>query len=219
MSKELRKYIETALSKGASKEQITETLVSSGWSAEVIKKITSDFAAVDSFGIPVPAPKMQAHHVSRDLFVYFIIFITLSFSSFAVGSIFFELVDYFFKNLTGHRYSHTNISWALAQLIVAFPIFSLLSAWVNKNLEKYPEKRESLIRKLMIYFILTITAIVSISDLIIVLAGFLKGELTLTFILDSLVVLGISILIFSYYFYEVRQDDNLIKIKSDTQND
>lgn len=212
MSKEVKKYIETALTKGASKEQVAETLIGSGWSKEVIYKLLGDYTGVDSMGIPVPAPKMQAHQISRDLFVYFIIFVTLSMTAGGVGGLFFEFIDYFFEeNLARNDFSFHSISWAIAQLIIAFPIYIILSGWINKNLLKHPEKRESLVRKLMIYFILTITAIVSITDLVIVLTSFLRGDITISFILNALVVLVIAILIFAYYFYEVKEDDNLIK--------
>jgi len=212
MSKELKTYIETALTKGVSKEQISETLTGSGWSKEVIYKMLGDYSGVDSMGIPVPAPKMQAHQISRDLFVYFIIFITLSMTACGVGGLFFECIDYLFpENLVHSEFSYNDVSWAIAQLVIAFPILILLSNWINKNLLKHPEKRESLVRKLMIYFILTITAIVSIVDLVIVLTSFLKGDITIAFILNALVVLVIALIIFSYYFYEVKEDDNLIK--------
>ncbi len=213
MSEEVKKYIETALSKGASNDQITQTLKASGWSEKIIDKIIGNFSGVDTFGIPVPAPKMQAHQISRDLFVYFIIFVTLSFSAFAVGSIFFKCIYYFFsENLINNRYSYSGITWAIAQIIIAYPIFIYLSSWINNDLIKYPEKRESIIRKLMIYFILAIAVVISITDLTIVLNNFLKGELALITILNSIVVLGISLLIFLYYFNEVKEDDNLIKV-------
>ena len=212
MSTELKTYIETALTKGASKDQITETLINSGWSKEVVLKVLGDFSGVDSMGIPVPAPKMEAHQIARDLFVYFIIFVTLSMTAYAVGGLFFEFIDYAFpKNLTHDKFSYNNVSWAIAQLVIAFPIYVLLSNWINKNLISHPEKRESFVRKLMIYFILTITAIVSIVDLVIVLTSFLRGEITIAFVLNAIVVLVIALIIFSYYFYEVKEDDKLIK--------
>ena len=212
MSKELKKYIEIALLKGSTKEQIKENLAGAGWSRNLTEKVLSDFFGVDSCGVIIPAPKQQFNQVIKDIFVYCIMFITLAMSSFALGTILFKFVDYVFKDyLTQSKYSANDISWAISQLIVAFPIFSYLCQFVSKDLLSYPEKRESLVRKIMIYFILLITSITAIVDLSSVLTNFFRGELTLNSFFDASIVFIISGLIFSYYFYEMKQDDLLIK--------
>ena len=48
MSKELKKYIETAMEKGASKQQIIETLLNSGWAKDMIEKIIDNFSGTDA---------------------------------------------------------------------------------------------------------------------------------------------------------------------------
>ncbi|OGH98073.1 MAG: hypothetical protein A2039_07675 [Candidatus Melainabacteria bacterium GWA2_34_9] len=214
MSKELKKYVETALLQGLSKEQIKENLTNVGWPKSLIDKILSNFSGLDSCGLIIPAPKQQFNQIVKDIFVYSIVFITLTMSSFAAGTLLFKFVDYLFKDyLTQSKYSSMAVSWAISQLIVAFPVYAFLSLHIVKDLIKNPEKRESLIRKMMIYLILLITAITGITDLTSVLSNFFRGELSLNSFLDASVVFVIAMLIFSYYLHEMKQDDLFIKGK------
>ncbi len=214
MSKELKKYVEFALLKDESKEQIKENLINAGWAKSLVNKILTDYAGLDSAGVIIPAPKQQFNQIIKDIFVYLVVFITLTMTSFAIGAILFKFTDFMFRNsLTRASYSYIDISWAISQLIVAFPIFASLSWFVSNDLINHPEKRESLIRKMMIYLILLITSITGIVDLTSVLTTFFKGELTLHSFLNAAVVFAIVSLIFSYYFNEIKQDELLIKGK------
>lgn len=213
MSLELKQYIKEALGKGASRPMLEQTLSQSGWSDGVIQKTLDQFVGVDANGVPIPAPRMQAHQIARDLFVYMLILVTLSMNSFALGCLLFDLTNHYVPDpATSHTYYWgRSINWAIAQLVVAFPVFSLLTRMVQRDVINHPEKRESLIRKLLIYLILGITAVVGLGDLISTLTTFLQGELTLRFTAKALVVLGIALLIFIYYLFEMRRDDRLVR--------
>lgn len=214
MSLELKQYIKDSLSRGASRDEIEQTLGQSGWSDGVIQKTLDQFVGVDAQGVPIPAPRMQAHQIARDLFIYMLILVTLSMNACALGGLLFELINRYIPEAgrLSHYYGYGGgINWAIAQLIVAFPAFTLLTRLVQKDVSQHPEKRESLIRKLLIYFILGITAVVSLGDLVSTLTTYLQGDVTLRFLLKALVVLGISLLIFIYYLFEMRRDDNLVR--------
>lgn len=212
MSHELKQYIKDALGRGASKESLKETLRASGWSADVIQKTLEQFVGVDPHGVPIPAPRMQAHQIARDIFVYFLILATLSMNTTAVIGLLFELINAWLPDVTGrYDYYHRDVSWAIAMLLVAFPTYTGLNIWLNRHIAQHAEKRESLIRKLMTYFILGITAIAGLVDLICILTTFLQGDLTTRFVAKAGVVLVVSALIFSYYFFEMRRDDALVK--------
>ena len=219
MSLELKQYIKEALSQGASRDEISETLARSGWADAVIAKTLEQFVGVDGHGVPIPAPRMQAHQIARDLCVYSLILITLSLNSFALGALLFEFIDRYVKDVADATsygdWGGWQVSWAIAQLLVAFPVFSILSYLVQRDVTKQPEKRESLIRKLMIYFILVLTAIVGLGDLIQCLTIFLQGEMTFRFLAKAGVVLGITQLIFGYYLFEMRRDDTLVRRAKD----
>lgn len=213
MSLELRNYVKDALSRGATKESIMITLSQSGWAKDVIQKTLEQFSGVDSQGVPIPAPRMYAHQIARDWFIYLLGLITLSISAYALGALFFNLIEHYIAD-PANRYGYNDaggISWAVAQLVVALPVYMGLSQLTQKDIVKHPEKRESLIRKLVIYAILGITSIVGLGDLICVLANFLGGELTFRFLAKALVVLTISVLVFIYYLFEMRRDDVLVK--------
>lgn len=212
MSLELKQYIKEALAHGASRDEISKTLTESGWADNVVQKTLDQFVGVDGRGVPVPAPRMQAHQIARDLCWYLLVFVTLSMSAFALGGLVFDLINRTFPDAASHTYHHSgSISWAIAQLAIAFPVYTWLTRLVQRDVGQHPEKRESLIRKLMIYFILAITAVVSLGDLVCVLTTFLEGELTLRFTAKAATVLGISALIFIYYLTEMRRDDALVK--------
>lgn len=210
MSKELNTYIQSALEKGSDKSNIEDTLVEAGWAPEVVRKTMVQYAGVDSHGVIIPAPRFGIHHIIRDIFVYLLIFITLSMASYALGSLLFNLIDYFFPDAVVNTYHH-NTSWAIAQLVVTSPVYLWLSLWLGKDVSMYPQKRESLVRKMLIYFILLITAVIGIGDLIFVITKFLDGELSTRFLLQSMTVVGISSSVFSYYLFEMRRDDLLTK--------
>lgn len=215
MSQELKQYIKAALEQGADREQITNTLTVSGWAEPVVLKTLEQFVGVDAHGVPIPAPRMQAHQIARDIFVYSLILITLGLNAFALGGLLFNLIERLVPDIVMQSYHwqsrDRSISWAIAQLIIAFPVYSGLSYWIQKDIQCFPQKRESLIRKLLIYGILGITAVVGLGDLIAVLTTYLQGDLTDRFTLKALVVLGISALIFVYYLFEMRRDDVLVK--------
>lgn len=216
MSQELKQYIKAALEQGADRGQITSTLTGSGWAESVVLKTLEQFVGVDAHGVPIPAPRMQAHQIARDIFVYTLILVTLGLSAFALGGLLFNLIERYVPDaVTGGYYRQRimdrGISWAIAQLLIAFPAYTGLSYWVQKDVQQFPQKRESLIRKLLIYGILGITAVVGLGDLIATLTTYLQGDMSTRFALKALVVLGLSALVFVYYLFEMRRDDVLVR--------
>ena len=211
MSQELKQYVKDAMGRGADKEALKTTLLAAGWSADVIQKTLEQYVGVDGHGVPIPAPRMQAHQIARDIFVYFLILVTLSMNTSAVIGLYFNLINQWLPDAM-HNYSYDGeVNWAIAMLIVAVPTYTGLNMWLGKHIVHHAEKRESLIRKLMIYFILGITAIASLVDLICTLTTFLGGDMTTRFLAKAIVVMILSILIFSYYFFEMRRDDAVVK--------
>lgn len=211
MSLELKQYIKDALGRGATRDDLKATLRDAGWSADVVQKTLDQFAGVDAHGVPIPAPRMQAHQIARDIFVYFLILVTLSMNVSAVLGLLFDLINYWLPDAADTSYYRPDLSWAIAMLLVAFPTYSGLNLWLNRHIAQHAEKRESLTRKLMTYFILGVTAIASLIDLICTLTTFLQGDLTTRFVVKALTVLLVSALIFTYYFMEMRRDDAIVK--------
>ena len=217
MSSELKRYVEKALAQGAAKPEIRQTLVTAGWAQRVVDKMLDQYTGVDAHGLAIPAPQLQAHHLARDLFLYCLSLVTLVMSAIALGGLLFEIIDALLPDpaIYGYAVQHSRISWAIAQLVIAFPVYLGLARWIGRDVERAPQKRESLLRKLMIYLILVVTAVTSLGDLVGVLTRLLEGELTLRYCAQSAVVLVISLLIFLYYREEVQRDDRLVQQASE----
>src|SRR6478609_1355457 len=196
MSQELKQYIKETLSKGSSNEEILQTLTSSGCSEVVVLKTLEQFTGIDSHQVPIPAPRMQAHQLAKDLFYYVLILVTLSISALGAGSLLFNIINNALPDSAPHGYfessSDSSILWSCSQVIVSFPIYSYLTYLIKKEISKNPQKRESFIRKISIYSILALTAVIALSDLVFVLNAFLSGSMSTRFILQSLVIIGIA---------------------------
>ena len=96
---------------------------------------------------------------------------------------------------------------SLAAVIVAFPLYLLVSRVVLREAAADPDKLESGIRKWLTYMALVIAASVFMGDLITALAYLLRGELTSRFLAKSLVVLVLSSGVFWYYFGGLRKTE------------
>lgn len=138
----------------------------------------------------------------RDVFLYLLSTVTMAISAIAFGTIIFQAINIYlpdvlsFQNIDGAK---SGIRWAIASLIVVFPVYVLVMNFLEKDLKMFEEKRELKIRKWLLYFTLFAAAIVIIVDLITLIFNFLQGELTLRFFLKVLTVLFISASIFVYY--------------------
>ena len=96
--------------------------------------------------------------------------------------------------------------FAIASLIIVFPIFILVSWYLNKIYRREAVVRESKIRKWLIYLTLFITSLIIIGDLVSTINMFLGGEMTVRFILKALSVLSVAVVIFTYYLDDVRRE-------------
>lgn len=126
-------------------------------------------------------------------------------------------------SIINHAYPDTNyysyyygggpeISFAVATLIVVFPILLLLS-WINhRSYESDPMKRGLPIRKWLTYLTLFVAGAVLAGDLVSVLYKFLDGQdLTVAFLLKAFSVLVVAGLVFGFYFQDIR--DRISKSK------
>lgn len=137
--------------------------------------------------------------------------ITLVASAISFGSLLFSLielkfpdqaVDYFYNSRSVYEGS---IRWAIAMLVVMFPVFFFVARFLRRDVARHPEKKEFAIRKWLIYLTLFGAALVVIGDLVAILNSFLQGELTLRFGLKALTVLFIAGSIFYYYFAQIKE--------------
>ncbi len=142
----------------------------------------------------------------RDVFLHLLTIITLYFSAFNFIRLIFEYVNVAFPDpLNPHYDPGGSMRWAIAALIVIFPVFLWGSRFLNNDIAKAPEKAELRIRKWLIYFTLFAAAALIIGDLVALVFNFLQGEFTLRFLLKVLTVLVTALAVFWYYFYDLRK--------------
>lgn len=99
----------------------------------------------------------------------------------------------------------SEISLPVATLIVAFPLFLLLSRLVYKTYAENPAKKELGIRKWLTYITLFVAGIILAGDLVTVIYKFLDGQdLTAAFLLKALAVLLVTGAIFAHYLQDIR---------------
>lgn len=199
-------FVHAALCAGASRTEVARALSEAGWSDHQIRDALSRYAEVD-FVVPVPRPRTEVS--ARDAFVYVVTFGALYLSAYHFGNLLFQFVDLAFPSELGDlpTTAYRNIRWALAALIIAFPVYLYLSYRTARALTADPPRRTSAVRRWLIYLTLTLAAFVVIGDLISLVYSLLSGELTARFVLKSAVVGLIAGAIYGYYFWAVRSDD------------
>lgn len=99
----------------------------------------------------------------------------------------------------------STIRFALASLIIIFPVYIWTSWYLNKIYKKQPEKRGLRIRKWLVYLTLFIAAGTVLGDLVYLVNSFLAGELTTRFILKVVAVFFVAATSFIYYLWDLRR--------------
>jgi hypothetical protein len=206
-NQKLVEFVRSAKSHGAGDEFLVALLRQNGWSE---RRIYSAFSAyyLEATGLPVPIKGSRTEN-ARDAFFYLLAFVTLGIWAIAfvwLGNI---LIDRAFPSpLDYHDYAietfRSNVAGQLASLIVAFPIFILVSRRIVRETQQRPESLESGVRKWLTYLALVITAVALLGDGVWFLQQFLLGDLTLRFVLKSLVLFVVAGGVLWYYLGTVR---------------
>jgi hypothetical protein len=201
----LRAFIDAAVAKGATDRFIADLLKSAGWAEKEI------FAAFrehyeTATGVSLPS-RRESGEISRDAFFYLIIFSTLATWTIALGLLLFRLIDRWFPDPVsmrgGYPSDRLDLSFQIACMLVAFPVFLFVTKRVNRSVADEPRNRYSPVRKWLTYLALVIAACVLICDAVAVLAYFLQGEVTARFLCKVVVVGVIAAGVFGYYLGEV----------------
>lgn len=183
-----------------SDEFVVALLRQNGWPERRIFRAYSAFYA-DRLGTPLPK-RQQAAESARDAFYYLLNFITLGFWTVALGQIFYRLIAYRFPDATQSTYYGSlrdDLAWQAATVIVAFPVFLYVHSLIARELRSRPDLYDSPIRRWLTYLTLVVAAIILLTDAAWVIQALIRGELTVRFILDSLVLLVLGGGVFVYY--------------------
>lgn len=143
----------------------------------------------------------------KDFFLWLGAMVTLYWSATSLILLIHEYIEVYFPDPSqyyyGDPYSGT-IRFAIASLVVVFPLYVILMRMVHEDIRKGPEKKELWVRRWLVVLTLFIAGLTIAIDLIAVIYSFLDGDLTTRFLLKALtifVVLGGG---FWYYLHELK---------------
>lgn len=209
-TKELELFVREALKSGASRDDITKVLQQAGWSqAQAI----SALRAYAEMPFPVPVPRPRASLSAREAFLYLVMFLALYYSAFNLGDLLFTFIDQAFPDPAPHYYVRnfsSAIRWPTSALIIAFPLFLYTARYIGREVAQNPIKRLSGVRRWLTYITLFIATCLLIGDTTSLVYHLLGGEITVRFLLKSLVVGILAGSIFTYYLWDLRHEEKEI---------
>ena len=208
----LKEFIERAKASGVSEESLVGILTARGWpEKEVYEALASHYERATGVEIPTRGGTGTA---AKDAFFYLLIFASLSTWTIGLGSLAFTLIDKWFADrlFPGSSYNQAyesySVAGALASILVAFPLYLVVSRIIVGEVRNDPEKLDSPVRKWLTYLALVLAAGVMVGDLITALTYLLRGEITSRFIAKASVVLMLSGGVFFYYFGGLRKTES-----------
>jgi len=142
----------------------------------------------------------------KDFFLYAGAVVTLYWSAVALITLLFAIVDTFFRdslNVYVDPYSG-GIRFAIASLIVVFPVSVALFRLIKRDAVQTPQKLLLPLRRWLYAFTIFVTSVAIAGDGIALLNSFLGGELTTRFILKVVSVIVVAGLIFWFCLVEIR---------------
>ncbi|PCI29826.1 hypothetical protein COB55_01250 [Candidatus Wolfebacteria bacterium] len=162
---------------------------------------------------------MSSKTTPRDFFLYVAAMVTLYVSTFSVLRLVFSIINTLYPDrIYGFSYdpSSASIRFAIASLIVVFPLYIYITRRLNRDLAKNPAKNDMWVRRWLIYFTLFVAGAIIAGSLITTLNIFLNGEITTRFLLKVGSMLIVTSAIFSYYRYDLGRDPGVVtsKLKS-----
>jgi len=140
----------------------------------------------------------------KDFFINLSVIFFLYFIVVNAVQLLFETIDSVFPRTIQESYFTPSIAFPIAALMIAFPIFLLLSWALFLADKKESLKHDIPVRKWLGYLTLFVAGITIAIDLIVLLTAFLNGEeITIGFTLKVISVLLIAGFIFGYYLTDL----------------
>ncbi len=203
----LAAFLEAAKAKGASDEFLVRLLKERGFQEKKIYDALGGFYERVT-GVLIPRRAGRDAENAKDAFFYLLSFSALGTWSIGLGSLLFTLLELWLPESGARRVRGDpsyGISGSLASVIVGFPVYLLAMRFILRDLGAHPENHESGVRKWLTYIALFVASGIVTGDLITFLAFFLRGGLTVRFVLKVLTVLVIAGGVFWYYVASMKR--------------
>jgi uncharacterized protein DUF5671 len=201
-------FIRSAKQRNVEDEFIVALLRQNGWTE---RRIFSAFSVYyeDVLGSPLPTRGSRIES-ARDAFFYLLAFVMLGIWTVALIWLGNVLIDRALPNALDNPYDietfRQAVAGQLASLIIAFPIFIIVSRSIVRETQRRPEALDSGVRKWLTYIALVVTAVTLVGDAVWFLQQFLTGDLTLRFTLKTCMLFVVAGGVFWYYLGTVRPE-------------
>ena len=144
----------------------------------------------------------------KDFFLWLAGMVTLYWSATALILLIHEYIEVLFPDVATSYYYYDpysgTIRFAIASLVVVFPIYVYVMRLLHVDIRHDPLKKELWVRRWLVYLTLFVAGLTIAIDLIAVIYTFLEGDLTARFALKALTILVVLGGGFYYYLHELR---------------
>ncbi len=143
----------------------------------------------------------------KDFFLWAGAMATLYVSVVTFATLLFEYIEKLVGDgaIIGYDPYSGALRFAIASLIVVFPVYLLLTRLLNQEIRKNPEKKELWVRRWLIFLTVFLSGGALIIDLVVLINTFLSGEeMTASFLLKVLAVLLLASGVFYYYLSDIK---------------
>ncbi|MDO8481573.1 MAG: DUF5671 domain-containing protein [bacterium] len=143
----------------------------------------------------------------KDFFLWAGAMIALYVSVFSFITLLFEYINRAYPDVLNYNYVDPysgSIRFAIASLLVLFPVFLVIMRFIRADIAQIPEKRDLWVRRWALFVTVFVAGATVIIDLITLINYFLGGDLTTPFILKVLVVLLVAGGAFLHFIADVR---------------
>ncbi len=202
MTDALHSFITHARGKGLDHATIRLLLQAAGWKDKDIAR------GIAAEGLDVSVPEPAGSGNARDSFIYLMSFVTLYVVVTAIIVLYYMFLDFLFPD-PGWELANVDafldvVRYAIAAVIVAFPLFLILSQILERLVRRTPDSHKQPVARWLTYLTMFLAAAVMMGDLITLLFYFLDGSVTTRFVLKVVVLFVIAEVILSYYYLTPR---------------
>lgn len=142
----------------------------------------------------------------KDFFLWLGAMVTLYVSAVSLIILIHQYIEIYFPNQLityGDPYSGA-IRFAIASLVVMYPLFVWLMFTLHKDIRKEPLKKELWVRRWLVFLTLFVAGLAMAIDVISVIYVYLQGDLAVRFVLKALAILMILGAGFMYFLHELK---------------
>jgi len=143
----------------------------------------------------------------KDFFIWTGAMISLYVSVISLAVLLFEYIDRLAGDsaVLGYDPYSGGMRVAIANLLVIFPVYIVITHIINQDIRKNPDKKELKVRKWLVFLTIFVSGATLLIDLIVLINTFLGGEeMTASFLLKVLTILILNGGVFYYYLSDIR---------------